>query len=195
VTTFVLATANPHKVVEMRAVLEALDIAVSPRPEDAPEVDETEDTLEGNALLKARALCALTGEPAVADDTGLFVDALGGRPGVHSARFAGPRASYADNVAKLLDELSGVPAEARTARFTTVIAVAYPDGEWFCAQGVLEGLITETPRGDGGFGYDPIFAPVGWSGRTLAELTAPEKNADSHRARALRSFADALARR
>ena len=126
-TTFVLATANPHKKVEMESVLSALNINVLPRPSDVPDVDETEDTLEGNALLKARALADATGHAAVADDTGLFVDALDGEPGVYSARYAGIGASDEENVVKLLSLLSGVAAP-RTARFRTVICVAYPDG-------------------------------------------------------------------
>jgi len=192
VTTFVLATANPHKAQEMRDILTALGFDVLARPEDAPDVDETSETLEGNALLKARALALLTGEPALADDTGLFVDALDGRPGVHSARYAGSGASYADNVEKLLGELDGVPDTMRVARFRSVIAVAYPDGGSFTVEGVLEGSIAKSPRGSEGFGYDPVFVPAGASGRTLAELTAEQKNELSHRGRALRALAEKL---
>lgn len=191
-TTFVLATANPHKADEMRAILAPLSIELLARPDDVPEVDETEETLEANALLKARALVGATGEGAVADDTGLFVDALGGRPGVHSARYAGPDASYHDNVERLLGELRDVPVP-RTARFRTVVVVAYPSGEWFSVEGVLEGTISLSPRGDGGFGYDPVFAPNDAAGRTLAEMTSDEKNAMSHRGNALRALAEALA--
>ena len=191
-TTFVLATANPHKAQEMRDILTALGFDVLARPEDAPDVDETSETLEGNALLKARALALLTGEPALADDTGLFVDALDGRPGVHSARYAGSGASYADNVEKLLGELDGVPDTMRVARFRSVIAVAYPDGGSFTVEGVLEGSISKSPRGSEGFGYDPVFVPAGASGRTLAELTAEQKNELSHRGRALRALAEKL---
>jgi XTP/dITP diphosphohydrolase len=191
-TTFVLATANPHKTLEMAAILEGLGITVLPRPSDAPDVDETEETLEGNALLKARALVAATGHAAVADDTGLFVDALDGRPGVYSARYAGEHASYEDNVTKLLGEMSGVAAEQRTARFRSVIAVAYPDGTSLVVDGVLEGVVTQAARGTEGFGYDPVFAPTELGGRTLAELTPTEKNAVSHRARALLALGAAL---
>jgi XTP/dITP diphosphohydrolase len=193
VTTFVLATANRHKSEEMRAIFGALGIEVLDRPANIPDVDETADTLEGNALLKARAVLDATGEAAVADDTGLFVDALGGRPGVLSARYAGMGSSYQDNVEKLLSELSGVSTALRTARFRTVIAVVYPDGKWFTVEGTLEGSITKEVRGTGGFGYDPVFAPDGLEGRTLAELEPEEKNELSHRANALRALAAALA--
>jgi XTP/dITP diphosphohydrolase len=192
VSRYVLATANPHKATEMRAVLGPLGIELVDRPDDAPEVDETELTLEGNALFKARALCRITKLAAIADDTGLFVDALEGRPGVFSARYAGDGATYEQNVTKLLDELDGVP-EPRTARFCTVIAVAWPDGADISVRGVLEGVITQEPRGTSGFGYDPVFAPLSANGRTLAELTPEEKNALSHRARALHALVEELA--
>jgi XTP/dITP diphosphohydrolase len=192
VTTFVLATANPHKAQEMRDILTALGFDVLARPEDAPDVDETSQTLEGNALLKAQVLASATGEPALADDTGLFVDALDGRPGVYSARYAGRSASDADNVEKLLAELDGVPDTMRVARFRSVIAVAYPDGGYFTVEGLLEGSIAKSPRGSEGFGYDPVFVPAGASGRTLAELTAEQKNELSHRGRALRALAEKL---
>jgi XTP/dITP diphosphohydrolase len=192
-TSFVLATANPHKAEEIRALLDG--VVLLPRPDDVPEVVEDGDTLEENALLKARALVSATGHAAIADDTGLFVDALGGRPGVWSARYAGENATYADNVAKMLVELAGVPAAQRTARFRTVAAVAYPDESWFVVDGELEGVITDDARGENGFGYDPIFAPTGLKGRTLAELTAAEKHALSHRGNAFRELAEALAAR
>jgi len=192
VTTFVLATANPHKTREMRDILTALGFDVRARPENAPDVDETSETLEGNALLKAQALALLTGEPTLADDTGLFVDALDGRPGVYSARYAGSDASDADNVAKLLAELNDVPDAMRDARFRSVIAVAYPDGGSFTVEGLLEGSIARSPRGSEGFGYDPVFVPAGASGRTLAELTPEQKNELSHRGRALRALAEKL---
>ncbi len=191
-TTFVLATANAHKAEELRAVLGELDVQLLARPSGVADVDETEDTLEGNALLKARTLVNATGLAALADDTGLFVDALGGRPGVHSARYAGETATDEDNVAKLLGELNGESSDKRTARFRTVIAVAYPGGDSFCVEGVLEGVIAESPRGDGGFGYDPVFIPRDSDGQTLAELSSAQKNAISHRGNALRSLAAAL---
>lgn len=191
-TTFVLATANPHKTEEMRAVLSDLGVELLARPDDVDDVEENESTLEGNALLKARALVAATGVAAIADDTGLFVDALDGRPGVFSARYAREGATYDENVAKLLDELAGVPAQRRGATFRTVIAVAYPSGESRCVEGTLAGRITEARRGDHGFGYDPVFEPTSGGGRTLAEFTAAEKNAASHRARALRALVAVL---
>jgi XTP/dITP diphosphohydrolase len=192
VTTFVLATANRHKAEEMRAVLSPLGVALLERPPDVADVEENGATLEANALLKARALVEATGRAAIADDTGLFVDALDGRPGVRSARYAGEGASYDDNVTKLLDELKSAP-EPRTARFVTVIAVAYPDGTALCVEGELDGVITRERAGDQGFGYDPVFAPLDAAGRTLAQLTAHEKNELSHRGRALRALAEELA--
>lgn len=192
-TTFVLATANSDKAAEIRAVLGEMHITLLERPPDVADVDETGDTLEENALLKARALVTATGHAAIADDTGLFVDALGGAPGVFSARYAGEHATYADNVAQLLQALDGV--DDRRATFRTVIAVAYPDDAWFVVDGELPGTITDAPRGTNGFGYDPVFAPTGAHGRTLAEMTAAEKNAVSHRGNALRALAVALAAR
>lgn len=193
-TEVVLATANPHKAEEMTAVLTAAGFRVAPRPTHVPEVSETEDTLAGNALLKARALCEATGSAAVADDTGLFVDDLGGRPGVFSARYAGEGATYAQNVAKLLAELAGVAAPRR-ARFVTAIALVEADGRSLVVEGELAGVITASPRGDAGFGYDPVFEADDTPGRTLAELDPGEKNRVSHRARALLALADALAQR
>ncbi len=191
-TTFVVATANAHKADEIRRVLEVFDVELLARPADVPDVDETEDTLEGNALVKARALTSATGEAAIADDTGLYVDALDGRPGVYSARYAGERASYEDNVQKILGELNGVDEARRGARFRSVIAVTYPDGASWWVEGVLEGTILESPRGHGGFGYDAVFAPLTLSGTSLAELAPEEKDAISHRGKALRAFAERL---
>jgi XTP/dITP diphosphohydrolase len=187
-----LATANPDKGRELASLLSEFDVL--PRPSGVPDVEETEDTLEGNARLKAAAVLAATGELSVADDTGLEVDALGGRPGVWAARYAGPGATYADNVAKLLGELEGTPAGARTARFRTVAVALFPDGREIVAEGVVEGTIAEAPRGDGGFGYDAVFAPDGGDGRTFAEMTTEEKSAVSHRGRALRVLAAQLLR-
>ncbi len=193
-TSFVLATANAHKALEIRAVLAELGVEVADRPANIPEVDETASTLEGNALLKAQTICRWVGGPAIADDTGLFVDVLGGAPGVHSARYAGADASDVDNVNKLLSELLAVPPSQRRARFRTVIAVAYPDGTSLTVDGTIEGSILEEPRGDQGFGYDPVFAADDLNGRTLAEASATEKNSVSHRSRALRALAATLAR-
>jgi XTP/dITP diphosphohydrolase len=193
VSAFVLATANEHKVHEMRSILAPYEVELLPRPDEVPDVEETADTLEGNAQLKARALAHATGEAAIADDTGLFIDALDGRPGVHSARYAGSGVNFDENVKKVLNELQGVDAADRRARFRTVIAVAYPNGESWCVDGVLEGTILAGPQGDGGFGYDPIFAPVNEGGRSLAELTMAEKNERSHRGHALRALVAKLA--
>jgi XTP/dITP diphosphohydrolase len=190
---FVLATANPHKTEEIRAILEPLGFTLLDRPGDVPDVDETGETLEENALLKAKALLDATDVAAIADDTGLFVDALQGRPGVHSARYAGDGATYDANVTKLLSELDGVEGRERTARFQTVIAIAYPDATNVCVEGVLDGTIALARAGDQGFGYDPVFVPDVTGGRTLAELSANEKNALSHRALALRALAKKLA--
>jgi XTP/dITP diphosphohydrolase len=190
----VLATANPDKAEEIRVVLHdaGVDVDLVPRPAGVPEVDETGETLEENARLKAVALCDATGLPAVADDTGLSVDALFGAPGVYSARFAGEHATYADNVAKLLRELRDVPGPERSARFTTVALARWPDGREVAAIGDVEGTIGGEARGDGGFGYDPLFVPVEGDGRTFAEMTAAEKHRVSHRGRAFRTLADGL---
>jgi len=189
----VCASANPDKVAEIAAILGELDIELLPRPPGLAEVAEDEPTLEGNARRKAVAVCDATGLPAIADDTGLEVDALGGAPGVRSARFAGENASYADNVAKLLDALAGrtEPAQRR-ARFRTVALVRFPDGREIAGLGTAEGTIALRPAGTGGFGYDPVFVPDECGGRTMAELSAAEKHAISHRGRALRALADKL---
>ena len=187
----VLATANPDKTRELAALLQGFEVV--PRPAGLPDVDETEETLEGNARLKAVAVMQATGEPAVADDTGLEVDALGGRPGVYAARYAGPGATYADNVARLLEELAGVAGPDRTARFRTVAVARFPDGREIVAEGWVRGTIAGAPAGDGGFGYDSVFVPVGGDGRTFAQMTQAEKAAVSHRGRALRALAAQLA--
>jgi XTP/dITP diphosphohydrolase len=194
VTTFVVATANPDKAREIVDVLtaEAPALELVTRPPEVPDVDEVGETLEDNARMKAVALSAATGLPAVADDTGLHVDALDGAPGVHTARYAGEGATYADNVAKLLGELDGLPLERRSARFATVAVARWPDGLEVAALGEVEGVITTAPRGDGGFGYDPVFVPLEADGRTFAEMTDQEKHAYSHRARALRTLAQGV---
>jgi XTP/dITP diphosphohydrolase len=193
VTTFVLATANPDKAAEIRQVLAAVGpwVTLVPRDPSIPEIDETGATLEENARLKAVTICAATGSPAIADDTGLEVDALDGAPGVRTARFAGDDATYADNCALLLDRLAGVAAAHRTARFTTVAIARWPDGREVAAIGTVEGSISDTPRGAGGFGYDPVFVPDEGDGRTLAEM-GDDKHALSHRGKALRTLADGL---
>ncbi|MEX1286512.1 MAG: RdgB/HAM1 family non-canonical purine NTP pyrophosphatase [Acidimicrobiia bacterium] len=185
----VLATKNPDKRAELADVLAGIE-GIGPVVEGLgwPDVAETEPTLEGNALLKARAVVAATGVAAIADDTGLEVEALGGAPGVHTARYAGPDATYSDNVVALLAALEGI--DDRRARFRTAVAVVTPAGEELVVEGKLEGIITHVPRGEGGFGYDPVFDV---DGRTLAELEPEEKHAISHRGRALRALAAALA--
>jgi XTP/dITP diphosphohydrolase len=184
---FVVATFNRDKAAELHALLALPDVELVPLADwpGAVAPEETGDTLLANARIKARAAAALTRLPAIADDTGLEVDALKGAPGVHAARYAGPAASYADNVSKLLRELADVPTERRTARFRTVCVAAWPDGTEMSADGVLPGTITDAPRGTNGFGYDPVFVPKGET-RTYAELSDEEKNAISHRARAVR---------
>lgn len=184
----VLATHNQDKVAEITALLENLPLKVLTL-EDFPQVGpiaETGTTLRENALLKARTVNRITGRPALADDTGLEVEALGGAPGVHSARWAGEGASYRDNVNKLLKEMQSLPPERRQARFRTVAAlVDSPREHW--TEGVVKGVITTNPRGGDGFGYDPVFLIPG-VGKTYAELSAQEKNSHSHRGLALRKL-------
>jgi XTP/dITP diphosphohydrolase len=190
--TLVCASANPDKVVEIAAIL-GDEVRLEPRPVDVADVVEDADTLEGNARLKATAIARATGRPAIADDTGLEVAALDGAPGVFAARFAGEDATYADNRAKLLAALDGVAD--RRARFRTVAMVAWPDGRETVAEGACDGMIAEEERGERGFGYDPVFVPVESDGRTFAEMSDEEKNALSHRARALRNLLNRLATR
>jgi XTP/dITP diphosphohydrolase len=184
--TLVLATTNEGKLVELRALLADLPIEVCSMAQVLPDtfsVVETGQTFEENAVLKARAVCQATGLPALADDSGLEVDGLGGRPGVRSRRFAHERATDAENNAALLRELSEV--ETREARFRCVLALATPLSPHVrTVEGVCEGSILRAPRGSGGFGYDPLFVLPGDSGRAMAELSETEKNAVSHRGRA-----------
>jgi XTP/dITP diphosphohydrolase len=194
----VLATSNRDKAAEILAILTAeLGDAVElvARPGDVAEVEETGATLEENARLKARALLEATSTAAVADDTGLEVDALGGAPGVYSSRYSGEHATYAENVAKLLAELAAAGAstpEQRRARFRTVAVARFPSGREVVAEGKVEGTIAPEARGDSGFGYDPVFVPDGGDGRTFAEMTPAEKHTRSHRARAFRALAVGL---
>jgi XTP/dITP diphosphohydrolase len=192
VTRFVLATANPDKAREIADIL-GTSVTLLPRPSSLADVEETGETLVDNARLKARALVAATGEPAIADDTGLEVDALDGQPGVYSSRYAGEGASYADNVAKLVAALAGENS-SRQARFRTVAVAAWPDGREVAVEGVVDGAIASEPRGEGGFGYDPVFIPAEGDGRTFAEMTGAEKHRLSHRGRAFRSLAERLQR-
>jgi XTP/dITP diphosphohydrolase len=186
----VLATANPDKAAEIRTILAGAGVTVSPRPRDVGDVEESGATLVENARLKAVAVRTATGRSAVADDTGLEVDALGGAPGVYSSRFAGEEATYAENVAKLLDRLAGVAD--RRARFVAVALVSFADGHEVWAEGAVEGRIATEARGTGGFGYDPVFVPDEGDGRTFAEMSPDEKHAFSHRGRAFRALAARL---
>jgi XTP/dITP diphosphohydrolase len=189
VTTLVLATRNKDKIAELAHALLGLPVRVVSVGDlgDWPEVEETGETLEANALLKVRAAVERTGHPAIADDTGLEVDALGGAPGVRSSRFAGEGVSYAQNVARLLREMQGVHADARTARFRCVIALVDPArAEERLVQGVAEGRILTAPQGASGFGYDPVFY-VPEAGKTFAEMDLAEKESMSHRGRAMRA--------
>ncbi|HJM37927.1 MAG TPA: RdgB/HAM1 family non-canonical purine NTP pyrophosphatase [Acidimicrobiales bacterium] len=182
----VIASANPDKVAEIAIVLEGLAVLI-PRPEDMPDVIEDGDNLEDNARLKAVAVCEFSGKPSVADDTGLEIDALEGAPGVYSARFAGPDATYQQNVEKVLHDLDGIQIGQRTARFKTVAIVRYPDGRELISKGTVEGCIALNPSGGEGFGYDPIFVPVEGDGSTFAQM-GEEKHRFSHRGRAFRNL-------
>ena len=216
----VMASANAHKVTEIEAILRATmpGLVVLPRPADGGDVIEDSDSLLGNARLKAHALAQATGKPAVADDTGLFVDALGGDPGVDTAYYAGNNATYSQNCQKLLIELHRVGASTpsqRTASFVTVAMVAWPDGGELWAEGRVKGIITTAAQGDGGFGYDPIFAPLEMNRsnvantasaantaspenfdpvhlQTFSELGEAAKNTMSHRSRAFVALAALL---
>ncbi len=191
----IVASTNHGKLAEIRSALDfggwefvtATDLGLDPL-----EVEETGDTFLDNALLKARAYADAFGLPALADDSGLEVDALGGEPGVLSARYSGEGATDDKNNTKLLKELEIVPEEARTARFRSVVVLAEPDGTFTSAVGACEGRIGYERRGTGGFGYDPLFLPVATPGRTMAELVLAEKNAISHRGSALRALRRAL---
>jgi len=191
--TVVIASTNPGKIAEVRQIMAGLPLVLLTSDDLGgwPEIEETGDTYLANALLKARAVAALTGKAALADDSGIEVDALDGAPGVRSARFSGEQASDEDNNAKLIESLDSVPSERRGARYRCVAVLVTPDGEEIAGIGSCEGRIGFEPRGTGGFGYDPWFIPERES-RTMAELTAEEKHAISHRGKALRGLADKL---
>lgn len=181
-----LATGNPHKVAEVQAIL---GDAWQVEGRD-PQVDETGGSFEENALIKARALVAATGEIAIADDSGIEIDALGGAPGINSARWT----DEGDWIPRVLRELEGVPGPDRRCRYVCAAAVVWPPGTLeFVVRGVVEGLVPEAPRGTGGFGYDPVMVPVEGDGRTFAEMSDAEKRALSHRGRAFRELAPHLA--
>ena len=187
--TLVCASANPDKVAEIEALL-ASAVVLVPRPATIPDVVEDADTLVGNARLKAVAIVDAVGLPAVADDTGLEVNALDGAPGVHTGRYAGPDCTYADNRNKLLDALAGI--DDRQARFRTVAMVRWPDGRELAVEGVCEGSISLGERGSGGWGYDPVFVPADGDGRTFAEMSQVDKHVMSSRGRAFRALVEAL---
>lgn len=186
-----LATRNKKKAVEIGRMVEGLGIRLLTLDDfpGAPDVEETGATFEGNALLKAKSAADYCKIPAIADDSGLMVDALDGGPGVYSARYAGPGANDKDNVKKLLHELSGTPMSKRGARFVCVMAIAWPNGKTRVFKGSVEGTIISEERGESGFGYDPVFVPEGHD-RTFAEMSAGEKDGMSHRGRALRMLVD-----
>lgn len=189
----VLASANPAKARELAELVHdaGLDVFLEPRPDDVPEVVEDAPDFEGNARLKATALAEATGMAAIADDSGLEVDVLGGAPGVRSARYAGEGATDEDNVRLLLEELERAGARTdwdRRARFRCVIVLRSPDGEELVAEGSVEGSIAMEPAGTAGFGYDPVFVPTEGDGRTFALMTPAEKHEISHRGRALREL-------
>lgn len=190
---FVIATNNSKKRVELDRILNPLGIQAVTAEQagvNLEEVEETGNTFEENAELKAVAACDLSGLPAVADDSGLMVDALDGAPGIYSARYAGENATDADRIAKLLKEMQDVPMEKRTARFVSAVCCVFPDGRKIVVRGECEGTIGLAPQGKDGFGYDPVF--VTQSGKTFAELSPQEKDAISHRGIALRKLADQL---
>ena len=190
--TFIIATHNKKKLAELERILAPLGIRAQTAEQAGftlDEVEETGTTFEENAYLKAEAAMRQTGLPAVADDSGLMVDALGGAPGVYSARYAGENATDEQRNEKLLQELKAVPAEQRTARFVSAVCCVFPDGETVQVRGECEGTIAFAPSGSGGFGYDPLFL-VGE--KTYAELSAAEKDAISHRGRALCALQKAL---
>jgi len=181
----VVATGNAHKVAEIAEIVgDGWEVVARD-----PGVEETGTTFEANALLKARAVCDATGAMAVADDSGIEIDALGGAPGIHSARWT----DEGDWIPRVLRELDGVPADGRTCRYVCAAAIARPDGTEAVVRGEVEGVVVDVPRGTGGFGYDPVVAPVEGDGRTFAEMDAAEKHAISHRARAFRALLPYLA--
>ena len=194
--TIVVATGNAHKLTEIEDILSRVlpDVAFVALGQlgDFEDPEETGTTFLENALIKAEAAVAQTGLTAIADDSGLVVDALDGEPGVYSARYAGVHGDDAANNAKLLEKLGGVADDARTARFMSVIALVDASGMVLTGTGACEGVIGHDPRGENGFGYDPLFLPADTPGKTMAELTPSEKNAISHRFHALQDLAAQL---
>ncbi len=192
---FIIATHNAHKLLELRRILEPLGIEAVTDTDlgiQLPEVDETGETFAENAYLKAASACAFSGLPAIADDSGLMVDALDGAPGVYSARYAGENGTDEQCNIKLLDALKDVPAEQRGAQFVSAICCVFPDGDTVTANGIVRGSIGYAPKGENGFGYDPLFVTVEYDGKTSAEISDAEKDAISHRGKALRAFVPQL---
>ena len=189
----IAATQNAHKLEEIYAIIKDFDMELVSQKEAGFDVDVEENgtTCEENSFIKANAICKLSGEPAIADDTGLFVDAADGEPGVNSARYSGVHGDDAANRAKLLKRLESVPFEKRTAYFACVITLVYPDGRKIVARGECHGHIALEEKGERGFGYDSIFIPLG-SDKTFAELSAEYKNSISHRANALKKLSQLL---
>jgi XTP/dITP diphosphohydrolase len=189
-----VASRNVHKLREIARICvdwPVVWVTVENDAREFPDVEETGDTYRENALLKARAVSAALGLAAIADDSGIEVDALGGAPGPRSARYAGEDATDEQNLRQLVRALAGIPASGRTARYRCVAAIAWPDGREVLAEATSEGTLIAKPRGESGFGYDPIFVPAGWD-RTMAELADEEKDRISHRGRAFRELADVL---
>jgi XTP/dITP diphosphohydrolase len=190
-----IATRNAHKLRELARICSDWPVAwvtmKDRAPSDFPDVEETGATYLDNALLKARATAAALALPALADDSGIEVDALGGAPGPRSARYGGDDASDERNLRELIRAVKGVPAGGRTARYRCIAALAMPDGSEVHAEGICEGALVTSPRGDRGFGYAPIFVPAGWD-NTMAELTDAEKDRMSHRGRAFRGLRDLI---
>lgn len=183
----VAATGNKHKIEEIESITRKFGMNVITKAEAGVgdlEVEETGTTFEENSLIKAEAIMKATGMPAIADDSGLEADALNGAPGVYSARFSGEGATDESNNAKLLKLMENIPDDERSARFVSVVTLCFPDGTVVAARGECPGTLRRSPRGDGGFGYDPLFVPVGYD-KTYAEISAEEKNIISHRAKAL----------
>lgn len=188
----VVATHNPGKLREMRELLAPFGAdAVSAGELGLPEPEETGTTFAANALLKAEAACAASGLPAIADDSGLCVEALGGDPGVYSARWAGPEKDFSAAMAKVWEAVDAAGARDRSAAFVSAVALVWPEGRRIEVEGRVDGLLVWPPRGDGGFGYDPMFLPEGWD-RTFGEMSAQEKHSVSHRARAMAALRAAL---
>lgn len=194
----IAASKNAHKIAEMEEITKEFGLSVVSRKDagvpDSFDVEEDQDTFEGNSRKKAEAICRLTGEPAIADDSGLSVDALDGQPGVYSARFAGEPCDDEKNNDKLLEEMKNVPQEQRTAKFVSVITLAWPDGSVITARGECPGRVLTERRGNGGFGYDPLFLPDGQT-ETFGELPQEVKNHISHRAKALQVLRQKLSQK